>query len=611
MAPAALLRKAARRWPGLRIDRALALVWQAAGPWTLITSLLLALQSLLLLGSLYLFKLIVETLTNLESGPDPETLWWLIAGAFALSLLNILCTALVGYGNGVQSHLVADRMQRLVQDKSIDMDLAYYENAQFYDKLHRAQREAPTRPLRIVHSLTELTRNGLTLFGATLLLLSYHWGLVLGVLLASLPLLYFRLRQAGLVYQWHRDKTASERMSAYLNQVLTGADHAREVRSFGFGPLLMKRFADLRERIRTGLQQLSAHGYRRQFVSEGMATLAGFAALAFVAQSALRQRISVGELVMYFGAFHIMLSSLRPTMSALSQLYENNLFLSALDEFLEVERQVKEPAVALPIPRPWRQGISVQEVHFRYPGTEREVLRGVNLRIGPGEVVALVGRNGSGKTTLTKLLSRLYDPDRGQILLDGTDARDFATADLRAQISVIYQDFGRYPLSARENIHLGQPGLDPRDPAIEAAARWAGIHEDLVKLPQGYDTPLGRVLEDGTDLSLGQWQKLALARAFVREAALILLDEPTSSLDAAAEYEFFERFRNLARGRAALIISHRFSTVQLADRIYVLEDGRIIEEGDHRALLARGGLYAHLFHQQAQGYRDPLEDPAA
>ncbi len=456
-----------------------------------------------------------------------------------------------------------------------------------------------------------MTRNGLTLLGATLLLLSYHWGLVLGVLLASLPLLYFRLRQAGPVYQWHRDKTASERMSAYLNQVLTGADHAREVRSFGFGPLLMARFADLRERIRTGLQQLSAHGYRRQFVSEGMATLAGFAALAFVAQSALRHRISVGELVMYFGAFHIMLSSLRPTMSALSQLYENNLFLSALDEFLEVERQVREPAVAQPIPRPWRQGISVREVHFRYPGTEREVLRGVNLRIGPGEVVALVGRNGSGKTTLTKLLSRLYDPDRGQILLDGTDARDFATADLRAQISVIYQDFGRYPLSARENIHLGQPGLDPRDPAIEAAARWAGIHEDLVKLPQGYDTPLGRVLEDGTDLSLGQWQKLALARAFVREAALILLDEPTSSLDAAAEYEFFERFRNLARGRAALIISHRFSTVQLADRIYVLEDGRIIEEGDHRALLARGGLYAHLFHQQAQGYRDPLEDPAA
>lgn len=602
--PKLLLRQRwARHAPGLRIDRALALVWQASGRWTLAISVLLWLQMLFLLGTLYVFKLIVEGLTQLGPESDTSVLTWLIIAALVLSLLNVLCTTLVSYGNGIQTHLVADQMQRMVQEKSIAMDLAYYENTQYYDKLHRAQREAPTRPLKIVQSLTDLTRNGLVLFGAAILLLAYHWGLVLGLLLASLPLLYFRLHQARLVFQWHRDKTTNERMSTYLNQVLTGAEHAREVRSFGYGPEFIERFNDLRVRIRNSLQRLSAYGYRRQFFSEGIAILAGFGALAFVINSALKQEISVGDLVLYFGAFHIMLISLRPTLSALSQLYENNLFLSTLDEFIEVKRQVEEPETPQPVPNIWRKGLTLKSVHFHYPGTERRVLRGIDLAIAPGEIVALVGRNGSGKTTLTKLISRLYDPDEGEISLDETNIKAFSSADWRSKISVIYQDFGRYPLTARENIQLGQPRLVADDPAIEAAARWAGIDADLRDLPQGYDTHLGRIFAEGSDLSLGQWQKLALARAFVRDAPLILLDEPTSAMDAVAEYEFFTRFRQLAQGRSALIISHRFSTVRMADRIYVLENGQIAESGNHADLLARNGLYAHLFEQQAAGYR--------
>lgn len=307
---------------------------------------------------------------------------------------------------------------------------------------------------------------------------------------------------------------------------------------------------------------------------------------------------------MYFGAFQVAVGSLRPTLSALAELYENNLFLSTLYEFLAVQKQVPEPVQPKEMPRPWQSGLRVENLGFRYPDTNRWVLDGITLTIHPGQIVALVGRNGSGKTTLTKLLCRLYDPDTGQISIDDIDLRDFKTADLRREISVIHQDFGRYHMTARENIMLGCPDIGSEDPAIVQAAQWADIHENLIRLPKGYETVMSRTFADGVELSIGQWQKLALARAFVRDSQLILLDEPTSSLDAAAEFEFFEKFREMAHGRSALIISHRFSTVRLADCIYVLDEGHLIEQGNHEDLMVLDGLYAHLYRQQASYYRD-------
>lgn len=591
---------------GLRIDKALHFVWQAAAGWTVLSTLLLLIQGIAPLLTLYVLKLLVDRLTSGEAGGagNFEGLLALIGAAFGVTLVANLCNAVLGHANTIQAHLVADHMQRIVQAKSIDIDLEYYENSQYYDKLHRAQREAPSRPVRIIQGLTQVTRNSLTLLGAFALLLTFHWGVVAAVFIASFPVVFYRLKQAEAIFALHREKTASERLSKYFNQVITTAEHAKEVRVFGFGLLMVNRFGDLRAKIRDGLRLLSIQGHRQQFITESTAALVAYGALALVTHAALRGSITLGELVMYFGAFQVAMSALRPTLGGLAELYENNLFLSTLYEFLAVPKSVLEPAQPQPMPRPWHSGLRVENLCFRYPGTERLILDGVSMTIGPGEIVALVGQNGSGKTTLTKLLCRLYDPSAGRITIEGYDLRAFKTEDLRKEIGVIYQDFGRYHMAARDNILLGCPDLGPDDPSIVAAAKWAGIHDELMRLPRGYDTIMSRTLTDGEEFSVGQWQKLALARALVRDAQLVILDEPTSSLDAAAEFEFFEKFRAMVQDRSALVISHRFSTVRLADRIYVLDGGRLIEQGTHEELLRLDGLYATLYCKQACYYQD-------
>ena len=591
---------------GLRIDRAFKLVWQAAPKWAVASTLLLVVQSIIPLVSLYIFKLVVDQLPESDkffAGENSfESLAGLIVLVCGLAILGNFCSALFGYASDIQIHYVADYMQHLVQKKSIDMDLAYYEHSQFYDKLHRAQREAPSRPLRIISGLTALILNSLTMLGAFALLLSFNWVVILAVLASSIPVLVYRIKYADAIYQLHREKAASERLSNYFNQVVTTAENAKEVRTFGFGFLVVQRFSEIRLKIRASLHKISAQAYQKQFITESVAAFAGYGALAFIAYAAVEKAITLGETVMYFGAFQVAIGSLRPALSGLAELYENNLFLSTLYEFLDVPKTTPDPVRPKSMLRPWQLGLRVENLSFRYPDTDRLILDSIEMEIRPGQIVALVGRNGSGKTTLTKLLCRLYDPDAGRITIDNIDLRDFKTEDLRREISVIYQDFGRYHMTARENILLGRPELEVGDPAIVKAAQWAGIHDSLMRLPQGYDTVMSRTFADGAELSIGQWQKLALARAFVRDSQLILLDEPTSSLDAASEFEFFEKFREIIRGRSALIISHRFSTVRLADRIYVLDNGRLIEQGNHKELLKLDGLYADLYRQQASYY---------
>jgi ATP-binding cassette subfamily B protein len=322
-----------------------------------------------------------------------------------------------------------------------------------------------------------------------------------------------------------------------------------------------------------------------------------------VASQAIGGKITYGDLVMYFQAFQRVQGFFQGILGNLLGLYEDNLFLSNLYEFLDLKRMVVEPVPAKPVPHPMRRGIEISHVSFQYPGGARTVFEDISLAIRPGEVVALVGENGSGKTTLIKLLCRLYDPTGGTISIDGIDLREFETKALRREIAIIFQDYAHYHLTARENIWFGNTALPLGHDLVIAAARRAGADDVISALPHGYETILGKWFEDGEELSIGEWQKVALARAFMRDAQIIVLDEPTSAMDAKAEYEAFQNFRLLASGRTAILISHRFSTVRMADRIFVLKHGSVLESGTHEELISRQGVYADLFERQARSYR--------
>jgi ATP-binding cassette subfamily B protein len=591
----------------LRLDRAARFVWRAAPGWTLASLGLVLIQALLPLLTLYLIKLIVDGVAQALGAADPGEAFGrvlvYVALAAAVAVANAGVQLLATLAREAQSLAVTDYMYGVLHDQSIRADLAYYENPSYFDTLHRAQMEGPHRPTSIVNGLVNVARDGVSLAAMAGLLFAFHWAMALVLVAAALPGIAVKVFHAGKMYRWQRERTQTQRAASYFNWILTGAPHAKEVRLFDLGGLFAGRFEALRKVLRGERLQIARRRSLGELGAQVGATLAVFGSLAFIAFRAVHGAITLGDMVMYFQAFQRGLGYLQGMLGGMAGLYEDNLFLRNLFEFLDLEPRVKEPPDPVPVPRPMREGLVVDGVSFQYPSTAGPVLEEVDLRVAPGEVVALVGANGSGKTTLVKLLFRLYDPDRGAVRIDGTDLRRFSVSELRQQFSVVFQDFVQYHLSARENIRLGNTALTGEDPRIREAAGRAGVHERIERLGRGYDTTLGRWFEDGEELSLGEWQKVALARAFLRDAQVIVLDEPTSSLDARSEYELFEGFRRLLDGRSALLVSHRFSTVRMADRIYVFDKGRILEEGSHDALLARDGLYASLYRKQAAAYQ--------
>ena len=365
----------------------------------------------------------------------------------------------------------------------------------------------------------------------------------------------------------------------------------------------MQRYRELRARLRGERLSLATRRAGADTAAQACSVLAVFGAFAFVAVRALQGHNTIGDVVMCLQAFQRIQGALVELLRSLAGLYEDNLFLGNLYEFLDLEPTVTDPPEPVPAPERLTSGIALEHVSFRYPGAGRSVLSDVTVTIRPGQVVALVGENGSGKTTLVKLLCRLHDPTSGVVRLDGTDLRDFAVADVRALFSIIFQDYAHYHFTVRENIRFGDLRAPDDDGRVEAAAALAGADQVVERLPQGYETTLGKWFPEGEELSIGEWQKIALARAFMRDSAVVVLDEPTSALDAKAEAEVFARFRALVKERTAILVSHRFSTVRLADCIYVLADGRVTETGSHDELMALGGTYARLFELQAQSYR--------
>jgi len=591
----------------LELRRALALVWASSARWTVANFALVIAQGLLPLLSLWLMKLLVDAVAQGAQEPNKEAALQraivLSAAAGAVALASSLCSSAGSFVNEGQGRVVADHMSAILQRKAIEVDLEYYENAEFFNTLHRAQEEAPYRPTRIVNGLSSLGQNAIGLVGVAILLATLHPVVIVIIVLGALPGVLVRLRFINILLAWQKRRSSLERRAGYFNWVLTLAPWAKEVRLFELGGLFIERHAELRRSMRGEQMSISLRRTTAESGAQLFVVIPMFACMAYVAVAAVQNRLSLGALTMYFLAFQRGQGAVQGVLGALLSLHEDSRFLGYLYEFLDLVPRVASPPAPRPMPRPMREGISFEEVYFSYPGSERPALQGLNLRIAPGEAVAIVGENGSGKTTLVKLLCRLYDPDGGRIAIDGVDVRDLDLGELRREVSVIFQDYVHYDLPARENIWVGHTLIPPADESIVRAARRSGAHEVIEKLPQGYDTQLGRQFEGGEELSIGQWQKIALARAFLRPSQLIVLDEPTSALDPKAEAEVFDKFRELVAGQAAILISHRLSTVKMADRICVMQDGRIVEDGPHEELMARGGVYADLFERQARAYK--------
>ena len=590
----------------LRLGRALRLVWEASPRLTVVSLALVVVRAATPLAVLYLTKLVIDTITAGVQGADVSftNVIVLLAMTAAVSLLGSLFGILAGLVSEAHGHRVTDQVLEMIHQKSVAMDLRYYEDAAYHDSLHRAQQEAPHRPTAVLGNVLQLAQSGLTALGVVGLVATIHWLLAILLFVAVLPALWVRVRHANRYYRWQERRAELYRHSNYISSLLLHPLPAKEVRLFGLGEVLAHRFRDLRARLRQESIGLAKTRSMGETLTQTVATLVVFGAFAYIAWRTFQGSLSIGDLVMYFGAVQRGQTSLQGLLGSLGSLYEDNLFLATLESFMRVEPKIVAPSEPKPMPSPIHGGIVFEGVSFRYPGSSRPLLEGIDLAISPGEVVALVGANGAGKTTIVKLLCRLYDPDEGRITIDGIDIREFRPEELRREISVVFQDFFKYFLPARDNIWFGDIDRPREDPGIVKASVTAGADAFLRDLPHGYDTVLGRYFHAGEELSIGEWQKIALARAFFRQAQLLVVDEPTSALDAVAEAELFETLRTLVRGRATLLISHRFSTVRMADRIYVVENGRILESGSHEELLLRGGKYAHLFHLQAAPYRD-------
>jgi ATP-binding cassette subfamily B protein len=589
------------------LGRAVKFVWQSAKGGTIIHGILVVVQGVLPLLPLYLMKLMIDAVTAgmaaVDKGPAFRHVLWLVGLMAASTLFTYLIRLLAGIVREWQGFKVTDHMNDVLLTKSIEVDLEYYESAYYYDTLHRAQREAPTRPISIVNGLAQIGQNGISLLAIAGLLLSFHWLIAVILFFAVIAGTGVRFIYTQKMFRWQREQTSTERKAGYYNWMLTDNSHAKEIRLFELGPLFIERFRNLRKNLRLGRLALIRKRYYADFLAQAFATLAIYGSYAYVAYRAVVGEITYGDLVMYYQAFQRVQGLLQLMLSSLAGLYEDNLFLSNLYEFLDLKRTVIEPIEPVSVPRPMRQGFVLDRVSFQYPGGTRKALEDISLTIHPGEVVALVGENGSGKTTLIKLLCRLYDPTSGSISIDGINLRRFETKALRQEIAIIFQDYAHYHLTALENIWFGNTSLPQNDERVKMAARRSGIDDVIGRLPKGYETILGKRFEDGEELSIGEWQKVALARAFMNDAQIIVLDEPTSSMDAKAEYQAFQSFRQLVAGRTAILISHRFSTVRMADKIFVLKQGRIVESGSHQDLIKHKDIYADLFERQAQFYR--------
>jgi len=587
------------------IPPVLHIVWES-GPAVVTAGVVLRLLvALLPLALLAITRLIIDAIVHTVQTPTHPVqphFWWLVAAEFSLAVLGSLLSRTIDFMDALLADKYTRHVSIQVMKHAADLDLIAYEDPVFYDRLERARVQATDR-LGMIQQIGSLIQQMVTAISLSIYIIAYSPWLLLLLVAGVLPAFLGESHFAFLGYAKNFRQTPIRRQLDYLRVLGGSKEAAKELKLFGLKSFLSERFTRLWDQIYEENVDLS----RRRLIAGALLSIIGtvgyYSAYVYVIWRALIGAISIGTLTALTGAIVHVSGNIQQIFSTLSGIADQALFLTDLLAFFEMQPTIRSKPNALPAPRPITRGFEFRNVSFSYPGTSRLVLDRLNFQLRPGERVALIGENGQGKTTIVKLITRLYDPTEGQILLDGVDLREYDLEDLYREIGVIFQDFMRYELTARENIAVGKIEQVGDLHLLQNAAFKSLAHEVVEKLPSRYEQMLGRRFEGGVDLSGGEWQKLALARAYLRDAQLLILDEPTASLDARSECEVFQRFSELTAGKMALFISHRFSTVRMADRIVVLENGRIAEEGSHNELASLGGRYAEMFEMQAASYR--------
>jgi ATP-binding cassette, subfamily B, bacterial len=587
--------------------KAVKLVWQTSRWATVGLGFLTLAAALLPASQAWVGKLIVDgVVASIQQGADPERVRSIFVYLILELSLFLIATGLNQARRLIQQLIqlqLANRIRGEIIGKALSLDLAFFEHPDFYDRLQNARRESGYKPVDLINDTFLIVQNTITLISFAVLLLRFSPWLIIILLAASIPAFIAETRFSEEGFRLLTRRAPETRQINYLARLLTEDASAKEIKLFNLGDTLLARYMTLFDKF---FREDKSLALRRAVAGFGLgliATLGFYGSYAWIVWHTVQGKISLGDMTLYLTIFRQGQSNFQTILSAVGTIYENNLFMANLFDFLGLKPQMGVAAPNHALPVPLRSGIEFRAVGFRYPEREEWALRDINLTMRRGEKIALVGPNGAGKTTLIKLLTRLYDPTEGTIRIDGIDIRELDPLDLRQRIGVIFQDFVHYHLPASENIGFGQIEALDRMDRIVASARKSGAHTIVESLPDGYQTMLGRWFHGGHELSVGQWQKIALARAFMRDAEILVLDEPTASLDAETEYEIFRHFQQLTIGKMAILISHRFSTVRMADRIIVIQEGRIAEIGSHQELLRREGIYAHLFSMQAEGYR--------